>query len=192
MPQIPMPDIGLPLLIIWLGVAAVLLGRTLRDLIAVERLVARAQPADLPKALQMRMKGVRVVVSPEAPGPMAAGLLRPAIVLPESIALASPGMAALLEHEHAHIRRRDMLAALGQRICASCCGGARRSTGSAVAWTKSVKSPATKPLSTARAMPAPSLARSPPRPRTSSGCVRRAWLLAPLVRARSSAAAFAV
>ena len=116
MPQIPMPDIGLPLLIIWLGVAAVLLGRTLRDLIAVERLVARAQPADLPKALQMRMKGVCVVVSPEAPGPMAAGLLRPAIVLPESIALASPGMAALLEHEHAHIRRRDMLAALGQRI----------------------------------------------------------------------------
>ncbi len=116
LPQIPMPDIGLPLLIIWLGVAAVLIGRTIRDLIAVERLVARAKPADLPKALQARMQGVRVVVSPEAPGPMAAGLLHPAIVLPESIALASPGMAALLEHEHAHIRRRDMLAALGQRI----------------------------------------------------------------------------
>lgn len=116
LPQIPMPDIGLPLLIIWLGVAAVLIGRTIRDLVAVERLVARAKPADLPKALQNRMKGVRVVVSPEAPGPMAAGLLHPAIVLPESIALASPGMAALLEHERAHIRRRDMLAALGQRI----------------------------------------------------------------------------
>ncbi|MEQ1782286.1 MAG: M56 family metallopeptidase [Hyphomonadaceae bacterium] len=116
LPQIPMPDIGLPLLIIWLGVAAVLIGRTIRDLIAVERLVARAKPADLPKALQARMQGVRVVVSPEAPGPMAAGLLHPAIVLPESIALASPGMAALLEHEHAHIRRRDMLAALGQRV----------------------------------------------------------------------------
>ncbi len=116
LPQIPMPDIGLPLLIIWLGVAAVLIGRTMRDLVAVELLVARAKPADLPKALQARMQGVRVVVSPEAPGPMAAGLLHPAIVLPESIALASPGMAALLEHEHAHIRRRDMLAALGQRI----------------------------------------------------------------------------
>ena len=116
LPQIPMPDIGLPLLIIWLAIAAVLIGRTLRDLVAVERLVARAKPADLPKALQLRMKGVRVVVSPEAPGPMAAGLLHPAIVLPESISLASPGMAALLEHEHAHIRRRDMLAALGQRL----------------------------------------------------------------------------
>ena len=116
LPQIPMPDIGLPLLIIWLGVAAVLIGRTIRDLVAVERLVARAKPADLPKNLQTRMKGVRVLISSEAPGPMAAGLLHPAIVLPENLALASPGIAALLEHEHAHIRRRDMLAALGQRI----------------------------------------------------------------------------
>jgi beta-lactamase regulating signal transducer with metallopeptidase domain len=116
LPELKLPDLGLPVLAIWLGVAAFLLFRTGRDLLAVERLVARARPADLPQALQARMKGVRVVVSPEAPGPMAAGLLRPCIVLPESIALASPGMAGLLEHEHAHIRRRDMLAALGQRV----------------------------------------------------------------------------
>ncbi len=116
LPELKLPDLGLPILAIWLGVAAFMLFRTGRDLLAVERLVARARPADLPPALQARMKGVRVVVSPEAPGPMAAGLLRPCIVLPESIALASPGMAGLLEHEHAHIRRRDMLAALGQRI----------------------------------------------------------------------------
>lgn len=116
LPELKLPDLGLPILAIWLGVAAFLLFRTGRDLLAVERLVARARPADLPQALQARMKGVRVVVSPEAPGPMAAGLFRPCIVLPESIALASPGMAGLLEHEHAHIRRRDMLAALGQRI----------------------------------------------------------------------------
>jgi len=116
LPTINMPDIGLPLLFIWAAVAAVLIARTLRDLIAVERLVARARPVELPLALQKRFADVRVVVSPEAPGPMAAGLFRPAIVLPESIALASPGMAALLEHEHAHIRRRDMLAALGQRL----------------------------------------------------------------------------
>ena len=116
LPTINMPDIGLPLLLIWAAVSAVLILRTLRDLVAVERLVARAKPADLPGALKKRFADVRVVVSPEAPGPMAAGLLRPAIVLPESIALASPGMAALLEHEHAHIRRQDMLAALGQRL----------------------------------------------------------------------------
>ncbi|MFT3726029.1 MAG: M56 family metallopeptidase [Hyphomonadaceae bacterium] len=116
LPEIKLPDMTLPLLAIWLVVALVLLARTVRDLIAVERLVGRARPANLPEALKARMKGVRVVVSPEAPGPMAAGLFRPSIVLPESIALASPGMAALLEHEHAHIERRDMLAALGQRV----------------------------------------------------------------------------
>ena len=116
LPPINMPDIGLPLLLVWFGVAAVLIARTVRDLVAVERLVARARPADLPPALKNRFADVRVVISPDAPGPMAAGLLNPAIVLPESIALASPGMAALLEHEHAHIRRQDMLAALGQRL----------------------------------------------------------------------------
>jgi len=116
LPVIPMPDIGIPLLFIWLTVAAILIGRTVRDLIAVERLVGRATPANLPAALAARMKGARVMVSPEAPGPMAAGLLRPSIVLPEAIALGSPGMAGLLEHEFAHIRRRDMLAALAQRI----------------------------------------------------------------------------
>lgn len=119
LPAISMPDVGVPLLVIWLGVAAFLLARTGRDLIAVERLVARAGPADLPPALKTRFAGVRVVVSADAPGPMAAGLLRPSIVLPEAIALASPGMAALLEHEHAHIRRRDILAALAQRIVLS-------------------------------------------------------------------------
>lgn len=116
LPEIQLPDLGLPLLAIWLAGVVFLLARTARDLIAVERLVARAQPADLPDALKARMKGVRVLVSPEAPGPMAAGLFKPSIVLPVSIALGSPGMAALLEHEHAHIRRRDMLAALGQRV----------------------------------------------------------------------------
>lgn len=116
LPAISVPDIGLPLLLIWAGVAAFLLIRTGRDLIAVERLVAHARPAELPSALKTRFAGVRVVVSADAPGPMAAGLLRPSIVLPEAIAFGSPGMAALLEHEHAHIRRYDMLAALSQRI----------------------------------------------------------------------------
>jgi beta-lactamase regulating signal transducer with metallopeptidase domain len=116
LPAISMPDIGLPLLLIWAGVAVCLLVRTGRDLIAVERLVACARPAELPSALKTRFAGVRVVVSADAPGPLAAGLLRPSIVLPEAIALGSPGMAALLEHENAHIRRHDMLAALSQRI----------------------------------------------------------------------------
>ncbi|HVY90756.1 MAG TPA: ankyrin repeat domain-containing protein [Hyphomonadaceae bacterium] len=121
LPEIKLPDVDLsafvlPLLMMWAAGALFLLVRTARDLIAVERLVARAKPAELPEALKRRMAGVRVKTSPEAPGPMAAGLFRPCIVLPESIALGSPGMAALLEHERAHIERRDMLMALGQRV----------------------------------------------------------------------------
>ncbi|HEV7689304.1 MAG TPA: ankyrin repeat domain-containing protein [Hyphomonadaceae bacterium] len=110
------PDLTLPLLLVWAAGALFLLVRIGRDLVAVERLVARARPAELPEALKVRMAGVRVAVSTEAPGPMAAGFFKPCIVLPESIALASPGMAALLEHERAHIERSDMAIALLQRI----------------------------------------------------------------------------
>lgn len=115
-PNLNLPDLTLPLALVWLAGVAIMFVRIGRDLVAVEMLVSRAKPADLPEALRRRMKGVRVAISPEAPGPMAAGLFRPCIVLPENIALNSPGMAALLEHERAHIERCDMLAALGQRI----------------------------------------------------------------------------
>jgi len=116
LPEFSLPDMTLPLAMIWIAGALILLVRTFRDLIAVEQLVARARPADLPEKLKVRMKGVRVAVSADAPGPMAAGLFRPCIVLPENIALGSPGMAALLEHERAHIERRDMVVALLQRV----------------------------------------------------------------------------
>jgi len=112
----PLPAPGWLLVGLWLGVSALLIVRVVCDLLAVERLVSRARPADLPPALRARLQGVRVCVSPDAPGPMAAGLFRPCIILPEAIALSSPGMLGLLEHEYAHIRRRDMLAALIQRL----------------------------------------------------------------------------
>lgn len=116
LPQLP--DLTLPLLLVWLAGVVVMLARTGRDLIAVERLVARAQTIDLPPSLKQRMKGVRVAISADAPGPMAAGLFRPCVVLPDSATaqLNSPGMAALLEHERAHIERRDMAVALAQRV----------------------------------------------------------------------------
>jgi beta-lactamase regulating signal transducer with metallopeptidase domain len=116
LPDWNLPDLSLPMLLVWIAGSLFLLVRTGRDLIAVERLVARATPIDLPLALKTRMGGVRVATSSDAPGPMAAGLLRPCVVLPERIALSSPGMAALLEHERAHIERRDMAVALLQRL----------------------------------------------------------------------------
>ena len=69
LPAIRLPDMTAPLLAIWLIGALILLARTGRDLIAVERLVARAKPANLPDALKARMKGVRVVVSPDCCAP---------------------------------------------------------------------------------------------------------------------------
>jgi len=116
LPDFNLPDLTLPLALIWIAGALMLLIRTVRDLIAVERLVAHSRPVELPDALKRRMNGVRVAVSSEAPGPMAAGLFHPCIVLPENVALSSPGMAALLEHERAHIERRDMAVALAQRV----------------------------------------------------------------------------
>lgn len=113
-----LPDLTLPFLVIWAAGAAVLLLRTGRDLAATEKLVAEARPASLPMDLARRMRGVRVLVSPQAPGPMAAGLVRPSVILPEGAdrALSGPGAGALLEHERAHIERRDTIVAVAQRL----------------------------------------------------------------------------
>jgi beta-lactamase regulating signal transducer with metallopeptidase domain len=116
LPDWNLPDLTVPMFLVWIAGALFLLVRTGRDLVAVERLVARAKPIDLPQPLKNRFGGVRVATSSDAPGPMAAGLFRPCVVLPESIALSSPGVAALLEHERAHIERRDMAVALLQRL----------------------------------------------------------------------------
>jgi beta-lactamase regulating signal transducer with metallopeptidase domain len=117
-PAFVLPDLTAPFLAVWALVALVLLARTVRDLAAVERMVGRARQVVLPSGLANRLRGVRVAVSPEAPGPMAAGLVRPCIILPDHMAsdIDSTELAALLEHERAHIERRDMLAALGQRV----------------------------------------------------------------------------
>ncbi|MEP7209807.1 MAG: M56 family metallopeptidase [Alphaproteobacteria bacterium] len=117
--QMPkLPDLTLPLLAIWLAGSLVLLVRVARDVLAAEQLVKRARTIPLPVELAQRLGRVRLAISPDAPGPMAAGLFRPCVILPE-IAIQRIGtaeMAALLEHELAHIERRDVLAALAQRI----------------------------------------------------------------------------
>ncbi len=117
-PAFVFPGLTPPFLAVWGLVAFVLLARTFRDLAAVERMVGRARRITLPPGLAKRLRGIRVAVSPEAPGPMAAGLFRPSIILPEHMAdgMDSEELAALLEHERAHIERRDMLAALAQRV----------------------------------------------------------------------------
>jgi beta-lactamase regulating signal transducer with metallopeptidase domain/ankyrin repeat protein len=118
LPDLNLPDFTLPLMLVWAAGAILMLVRVGRDIVAVEKVAAGARPVDLPKALKRRMGDVRVAVSSDAPGPMAAGLLKPVVILPEEALtrLGSPDMEALLEHERAHIERRDVVAALAQRI----------------------------------------------------------------------------
>ncbi len=113
-----LPDLTLPFLAVWLAGTLTLLVRVGRDLVAAERLVARARTIPLPLDLARRLGHVRLAISTDAPGPMAAGLFQPSVILPDSAVerIGTAGMAALLEHELAHIERRDVLAALAQRI----------------------------------------------------------------------------
>ncbi|MEZ5936685.1 MAG: M56 family metallopeptidase [Hyphomonadaceae bacterium] len=115
-----LPNITLPFLMVWGAGVLLLLVRLGRDLIATERMVARARPVALPASLARRFAGFRIARSDLAPGPMAAGLLRPTILLSPDLAdrlEADEGrdIVPLLEHERAHIERFDMAAAIAQR-----------------------------------------------------------------------------
>ena len=61
---------------------------------------------------------VRLLVGPEAASPMAVGITRPTVLLPPGLAseLASEQLRWVLLHELAHLKRRDNLAALAQRL----------------------------------------------------------------------------
>ena len=113
-----LPDLRLPFLVVWLVGSLTLLVRVGRDVIAAEQLVQRARTIPLPVELARRLGRVRLAISPDAPGPMAAGLFHPSVILPEAAIqrIGTTEMAALLEHELAHIERRDVLAALAQRV----------------------------------------------------------------------------
>jgi ankyrin repeat protein/beta-lactamase regulating signal transducer with metallopeptidase domain len=104
--------------LLWLVVSLGMIALVARDLVAVERLVARSRPATLSKRASQRYKGVSIAVSSEIAGPMAAGLTSPTILLPKDMAdqIDTAEVAMFLEHERAHIERHDMLAALAQRV----------------------------------------------------------------------------
>jgi len=114
----PWVDATAAVLLIVLGVGAGWrLAATARAVRAGERLAAAGFPVDpvghgLPG-------GVRLVASDAVDGPLVAGLLRPVIVAPARVlALPLAERSALLRHELAHLRRRDLRRALAQRIAA--------------------------------------------------------------------------
>jgi beta-lactamase class D/beta-lactamase regulating signal transducer with metallopeptidase domain len=105
------------LLLLWLGGACAAAVRIARQLLHVRRLrrgARRIEEAAIDQQLVVlsgrigltRVPGV--AISPEVRGPQVAGWRDPVILLsPQD--LGSPGLPALLGHELAHIRRRDLL-----------------------------------------------------------------------------------
>ncbi|HUC83558.1 MAG TPA: M56 family metallopeptidase, partial [Candidatus Acidoferrales bacterium] len=113
------------LLSIWVAGAlcgAIRLLRFLRQLSALRRAAVPANPAvqkltaEILRRFQIN-RPVPVLVSDSAASPFAFGIFRPAILLPAKLAasLSSEEMAALLAHEAAHLRRRDLWWAVGWR-----------------------------------------------------------------------------
>ena len=113
------------LVAIWVGGAlwgAIRLLRLVGQLSALRRAAVPANPAvrELTAEVLRRShisRAVPVLVSDSAASPFAFGIFRPAIMLPAKMAqsLSSEEMAALLGHEAAHLRRRDLWWCVGWR-----------------------------------------------------------------------------
>jgi len=90
------------LVLIWLAIAILLLGRIIWSLLHIQGLKRRA-------ILLGRRGNVRVLASEEVRVPMAAGFWRPAIVFPPSVTkeLSRAEFEQVLAHELAHLRRGD-------------------------------------------------------------------------------------
>lgn len=110
----------------WGAGVALMLVRLTGGALRVRALVARTTP--LPEAwnavvrrlseqLGLR-RAVRLLASPDLDGPVALGWLRPAVILPASLALGlpTPAVEALLAHELAHVRRHDWAVGVAQAV----------------------------------------------------------------------------
>lgn len=126
---VSIPGPGALLTGLWALVALALLARLGLGALAVRRIVARATPLTDPSweaplyeiADRMGLADApRLVRSADVQMPFAAGLRRPVVVLPvESEAWSAERRTAVLIHELAHVRRRDLLGhALGRVACA--------------------------------------------------------------------------
>lgn len=117
------------ILFAWIGVASALLLRLVHGMLSVRRIVRGATPIAEPEwqgtmvdiADRLEMNQLPALVrSGTVTMPFACGLRRPTIVLPhECEQWSSERRAAVLLHELAHIRRRDIVGhALGRVACA--------------------------------------------------------------------------
>ena len=108
---------------IWLSVALLIFLRLVFGRLSLEKLCAVATPIQRDNRFHpIGCEGIRLLVSEHIQGPVCFGLLRPTIILPQLIYNNSSGkeLQMILNHELAHIRRRDYWANLFQRIVESC------------------------------------------------------------------------
>lgn len=122
------PTLGWPavILLVWLAVVLALLLLLLQRAWFVRGLVAQAQeaPPSLRTALDQcrsRMgvaRPIAVRISPNASSPAVCGLLRPVILIPQSLAprLQPHDLQAVLLHELAHVKRGDLWVNLIQTL----------------------------------------------------------------------------
>jgi biopolymer transport protein ExbD/Zn-dependent protease with chaperone function len=98
------------LVVLYLAVVALLLGRWLHARVALRRRLGEATALDA-------LEGVPVLRHPSL-GPLVAGLWRPTIVVPDALAAAGEALQWVLRHELAHVRRRDLL--VGSAVQLAC------------------------------------------------------------------------
>lgn len=113
----------------WLATLAIMAGRVIQRYFFVRDLVAQARPADeeLTRLAARCAQGMKMRRCPELRlsgamvSPAACGLVRPVILMPDSLPanLAPEHLRAVLFHELAHIRRGDLWVNLAQTILQS-------------------------------------------------------------------------
>lgn len=113
--------------VIWLGGFATMLLRMVAHLRGAACLLHDARPADQDRLLErlarcrrrLNWQGrLRVFFVEQLPTPAVVGIIRPALLLPASLATDLPieYLDAILLHELAHLRRHDFLVNLGQML----------------------------------------------------------------------------
>ncbi len=114
------PSLLLPAIFaLWLTGALLTLARVIRCGLDLRRVRANARPASLAEldcGDVSNARNVRIGFSAEIRSPVLAGVFRPMILLPDDIAVwtAPAERRAMIEHELAHVERRDPLVNLFQ------------------------------------------------------------------------------
>ncbi|HEX5045753.1 MAG TPA: TIGR03435 family protein [Gammaproteobacteria bacterium] len=104
-------DVGMLLLFAWAAGSAAVLAIWLVRWLRLAALVRRARPVALEARLGAEWLDVRASATRIEPGVV--GIVRPVLLLPEAVLarLTPAELAAIVEHELCHVRRRDNLAA---------------------------------------------------------------------------------